>query len=690
MIRIVFGCILFILEAQFAIAQIDTSKITIARDTFGIPHIFAPTDREVAYGLAWAHCEDDFEHFQLLFTVARARLGEKEGKNGAMVDYYVQFIKARELAEQKYETDLSQEFKDILQAYVDGINRYAAIHPKEIKLHKIFPVTSLDVITSYNVLLSAMVGVPMALKAIIENKPDEYIFLTMGSSNAIAMNSNITADSASFLLINPHLPLEGFASWYEAHLLSEQGLNVYGALLPGMIFPAVGCNEHLGWSITFNWPDYVDIYKMEVNPQNRNQYKFDDKWLDFEVRKINLEVDAGIANVDVRREALWCEYGPAIRTSKGVYALRYSSMFNVNAAEQWYKIGKSQNYEEFYNVMKLQEIPLFNFMMADDHRNIFYLFNAKLPVRDSLFNWQKTLPGNTSKTLWTNFYPLSQLPQKLNPHGGYLYNFNNTPFHCTDSTENLNEKLFDVHSGYFWNRVNNREFRFNELMKNRATVSWEEFIKIKYDCQYPYKKGGIYKTFQPIYQLNETDYPDISDAIAKIKKWDFTGYVDSREAALVMYCFIELFKQKKASYLELETGLSYSQDTLVKAIRYAKKEMLRHFKSIDVPFGEVQRLMRQDKSYPLGGLPECLNFIASQITKDGFLQPRIGDSFIMFAKFSKNGNSYQTVVPFGESRRKGNPHLTDQMELFSRQKTKSITLDKEEVLKKASRLYHPQ
>ncbi len=675
---------------QVSFAQVDPAKVTIARDTFGIPHIFAETDAEVTYGLAWAHCEDDFEHIQMLMITAMGRLGEINGKDGAISDYFVRFIKANEIAEQKYDADLSPEYKTILQAYADGVNNYAAKHPEEIKLKNIFPVTPKNIITGYIVILTSMVGVPTALKYIVKGDPDNYIFNASAGSNGIAMNPRITSDSSTYLLINPHVPLEGSASWYEAHLCSEQGLNIYGALVPGMISPAMGCNEHLGWAITFNWPDYVDIYKMEINPENKNQYKFDGDWYDFEVRKIPLKVKAKLGKVTVKKEALWCIYGPAYRTDKGVYALRYNTMFNVKAAEQWYKMGKAKQYADFYKTMEMQGIPLFNFVMADDKNNIFYLFNASLPFRNADFDWQKAVPGNTSKTFWNTFYPLSQLPQKYNPKCGYVYNTNNTPFHCTEPSENPNELAFNRQSGFSWNRINNRELRFNELMKEKTKISFDDFKKIKYDCAYPNKQGGIYKTYKPIYELKESDYPDIADAIVKLKKWNFTGYADNRDAALASFTISYLFKKKDAAYNELETGLEYSTEMLVEAIRYAKKVLITYHKSIDVPFGDVQRLMREDKNYAVYGLPECMKTMASDITKDGFLRAQNGDSFIMFAKFSRLGNTYETVVPYGESRRKGNPHLTDQMELYTQQKTKPITLDKDVVLKAATRIYHPK
>lgn len=665
-------------------------NITIARDTFGIPHIFAPTDAEVAYGLAWAHCEDDFEHIQNILITASAKLGEVEGKSGAATDYFVQFIKAKEHIDKYYDTDISPSYKKILEAYAESINAYAKKHPKEVRLKSIFPISPKTILIGYHVILTSMVGTPRALQYILKGKPDDYIFNASAGSNAFAFNKNITSDSATYLVINPHVPLEGQGSWYEAHLCSNENWNIYGALIPGMTSPAMGCNEHLGWAITFNWPDYIDIYKMEINPKNKNQYKFDGEWYNFEKRKIKLRVKTKLGKISVKKNAYWCVYGPAYKTKEGIFALRYNTMHDIKAAEQWYKMGKANHYAEFYTAMEMQGIPLFNFMMADDMDHIFYLFNAKLPIRNPEFNWQKTLPGNTSKTLWNQYYRLNMLPQKYNPKCGFLYNTNNTPFHCTSVSENPKEEAFNKEAGFFWNRINNRDLRFMEIMKDKTKLSFEDIKKIKYDCKYPTNAGGVHKIFNPIYHLKEENYPDIADAIAKLKKWDFTGYANNKEAALVALTFNYLFKKKDAAYNELETGFTYTEEELIESIRYAKNYLIKHYQTIDIEFGKVQRLVREDKSFPAPGFPECLQAMTSEETSNGILKAQNGDSFIMFAKFSTKGNHYECVVPYGESRRKSSPHLTDQMELYSKQQTKTITLNKDEVMKNATRIYHPQ
>src|SRR4030095_14512447 len=76
-------------------AQINPANITIARDSFGVPHIFAPTDPETAYGLAWAHAEDDFETLQLVVLSGKARLGTAIGRKGAEADYVIDLLRIR-------------------------------------------------------------------------------------------------------------------------------------------------------------------------------------------------------------------------------------------------------------------------------------------------------------------------------------------------------------------------------------------------------------------------------------------------------------------------------------------------------------------------------------------------------------------------------------------------------------------
>ena len=90
-----FFVLIFITSRSFG--QINPQNVTIARDQWGVPHIFAKTDPEVAYGLAYAHAEDDFKTIQLICLPAKGKLGKHLGKQGASVDYVVELLHAPEL-----------------------------------------------------------------------------------------------------------------------------------------------------------------------------------------------------------------------------------------------------------------------------------------------------------------------------------------------------------------------------------------------------------------------------------------------------------------------------------------------------------------------------------------------------------------------------------------------------------------
>jgi penicillin amidase/acyl-homoserine-lactone acylase len=111
-------------------------------------------------------------------------------------------------------------------------------------------------------------------------------------SNVIGVAPKKSADGFTRLLINTHQPWSGPTSWYEAHMHSEEGINMVGGLFPGSPLVNHGHNKNIGWSFTSNSPDLVDIFELEINPDNENQYLYDGEWKDLEVKvsKINVKI----------------------------------------------------------------------------------------------------------------------------------------------------------------------------------------------------------------------------------------------------------------------------------------------------------------------------------------------------------------------------------------------------------------
>ncbi len=117
--------------------KINPNNIEILRDNYGVPHIYAKTDDELAYGLAWAHSEDDFKTIQEAYLAGNGLLSKYIGLKGAPVDFLTQLIRSDEVVDSLYET-LGKDFVKVIEGYAQGINRFAELHPDQVLVKKTF------------------------------------------------------------------------------------------------------------------------------------------------------------------------------------------------------------------------------------------------------------------------------------------------------------------------------------------------------------------------------------------------------------------------------------------------------------------------------------------------------------------------------------------------------------------------
>jgi acyl-homoserine-lactone acylase len=666
-------------------SAINASTIDIVRDSFGVPHIFAPSDAATAYGLAWAHAEDDFKTIQECFLAGKKMLGRHSGKKGATIDYVVHLIKAEELVEAQYDTAISPQFKKLLQGYCDGFNAYAAKHPGEVLLKKLFPLTPKNMLTYSMLQLFVSCRGDDALQKIFKGVAPTVDFLKMGGSNAYAFNSQKTANGNSFLNINAHQPLSGPVSWYEAHLQSDEGWNILGAMFTGSPIILLGCNEYLGWGHTVNAPDKTDVFQLQMNPENKLQYRFDDTWETLQEETVKLKVKVAGVNIGVKRKIYTSKYGPTVITKNGTFSIRCTGMFSIAALEQWYRMNKARNFTEFYKALKMEAIPGYNVVYADRYDTIFYLSNGRMPLRRPGYNWRSTVPGNTSKTLWTAFHPLEALPQVLNPPSGYLFNSNHSPFNATAAADNIKNNNYDATMGYETNE-NNRSERFMEEIARLDKVSYEDFKRIKYDRQFPTPLAFNIKS-EGLFTVDEKEYPAIAPIITTLKQWDRKAGPGSRGAAyfgIAFYYIIDRLRKDWRNTAQLSTA------QCVEVLTHVKDYCTKYFGSIDIALGDYQKLVRGDKAIPLPGLPDVIASMESEPYKKGMVKGRQGDSYIELVQFTKDGPQIESINCYGASNKPGNKHYDDQMEMFTAQQTKKMSLKKEEVYKSAERVYHPQ
>ena len=664
------------------IAQINPANITIARDSFGVPHIFAPTDPEVAYGLAWAHAEDDFATLQLMILSGKAKMASALGKQGAQADYVVNLLRCRQLVEDQWNT-LSPDFIKLVDGYVQGLNEYAKSHPEAIKYKKAFPFNNKEYLAAGIFSLSIFCGVDRTLPKILGGKVGTIPGFSSEGSNAFAFHPSKTTTGEAFLAINAHQPIEGPVAFYEAHLQSEQGWNILGGLFPGACLVFHGTNENLGWAHTVNSPDIIDIYQLQMNPANNNQYKFDGEWFELEVRKAKIKIK-GIP-IAISKKVYWSKYGATVKTKNGVFSMRLPANMDCKALEEWYRMNKARNYTEFYKAVSMTSLPMFNIVYADRHDTIFYISNAKLPLRnpDPAYNWKGTLPGNTSATLWTKFKPVAELPQYTNPASGFLFNTNHSPFLATDEKSNLNAIRYDLKDG-FETYHNNRSARVTELMKGVGKMDYEHFKKIKFDRQYPEQFVFPYG-IDSLINLSIAEYPLLKEVITQLQHWDHRAVVNSKGAAVFLLAYEYISKQ-----LNNSPSRELTKAESVETYQYINDYMLTNFGTVDLTLGDIQKLARGKDARPGDGLPDILAAAYSKPYLNGTRNITTGDAYICFVRYPKTGLPIiESINTFGASQLPNSPHYKDQMTMFQNQQTKHMSLDKKEVLQYAEKIYHP-
>jgi acyl-homoserine-lactone acylase len=660
------------------IGQVNPSGITIVRDSFGVPHIFAPTDAEVAYGLAWAHAEDDFRSIQEAVWPSKGVMGKALGKKGAAGDYAFRLLRCRQITEQRWH-ELSPAFIKLIDGYVQGVNDYAKAHPAEVVVKGTFPVTPKEYIATTVFSLSVFNGAEGALTRIFNNVvPDPPAPDGKKGSNAFAIHGTKSASGEAMLVVNAHQPNTGPQAFYEAHVCSEEGWNALGGLLAGGSCIFHGVNENLGWAHTVNYVDRFDVFKLNMHPTDPLLYEVDGAWKKLEVEKVKLKVKG--VPVSVKRKAYWSIYGATMKNKQGAYSMRMGANMEIAALEQWYMMNKAKNHTEFYNILKKQALSMFNIVYADKYDTIFYINNALVPYRDSLngYDWKGTLPGNTTKTLWTTFKPLEYLPQYVNPSSGVLFNTNHSSFFASGQNDNLKPEQFAKEDGWE-NYHNNRSVRVYELI-GPGKMSYEKLKEIKFDKHLPAQLAFPIQ-IDTLFLLDASKHADIAYQIDAFKNWDRHVVPDSKGAAvfLLIYRTLQRTAPRQLSYAECV-------DVLMKVRDY----QIKYFGREDITLGDLQKLVRGKEVLPMYGMPDVLTAEWGEQQADGTIKVTGGDGYVMFVRFPKEGlPQIETLNMYGASSNPASPHFNDQVPLYLNQQTKTMTLDKQKVMEHAKETYSP-
>ena len=678
---------LFLFATTISFSQINPNNIDIVRDKFGIPHIYAKTDAEVAYGLAWVNSEDDFKTIQEAYLAGNAMLSNHIGLKGAPADFISQFIGSNNLIEEKID-EISKDYMKVVEGYAQGLNAYARANPDKVLYRKLFPITPKKMLMySQLQLFISNEGAYWAGRILNNDTQDDYLDQNLTGSNVIAMNSAKTISGETFLAINTHQPLEGPTSWYEVHLNSEEGTNIIGTMYPGTPNVLIGVNEHLGWSHTVNYPDKTDVFKLKM--KNKRKYIVDGEEYELEKHKAKISIKLLGIPIKINRRYYKSIYGPTLKNKSGYYSIRTPTLFNVRALEQWWKMGKAKNFSEFYDAFKMKQIPGFNVGYADKYDTIFYMSNGILPKRAEGYNWKGIVPGDTKETLWTEYHEIEDLPQVIQPKSGFIYNANHSPFKSTSADENPSEKDYSERMGYE-TYDNNRSTRLIELIESYDKVSYEDFKDIKYDNSFPSKFSYNFMDINLIDEIELDNNHELFEIVNEIQNWNRKTDINSIGAGLYGVLYYHLIYNYADQIRKLSSeDKPVTKEIILSAASDIKPYLIEHFGKVKINLGEFQKLVRGDKELPIWGLPDVITAMSSRPYKDGKHKVFAGESYIGLVRFTKDGPLFESVISFGNSDDPTSEHYTDQMEMYSKFQTKKMTFDKEEIYSQAKSIYNP-
>jgi acyl-homoserine-lactone acylase len=660
------------------IARAAHYDVHIRRDSWGVPHVLGKTDADVAFGIGFAHSEDDFATIQDVALASRGTLAAANGPGGATTDYLVRLFRVWENVNARYEKDLPAEVRRVAEAYADGVNYYAALHPDRVK-GALLPLTGKDVVAGFVFKTPLFYGLDSMLRKLnvdTGGKPLPEI-----GSNGLAVGPHRSADGATRLLVNSHQPYTGPVAWYEAVLQSGEGWHVAGGLFPGSPFMLHGHNAHLGWANTVNAPDLADIYRLTINPANGNQYRLDGKWRDFEKSDAAIRVKLfGPLYWTFHRDVLWSAQGPVFKTDHGVFAIRYAGMNEIRQALQYYRLNKARDLAEWKAAMRLQALPSINYIYADEHGTIGYVYNGEFPVRKEGFNWRGFLPGDRSDLIWHAYVPFDKIPQLWNPKSDFVFNSNNTPFQATAPADDLKPSDFSPTLGIQTN-MTNRAWRALETFGADPSITADEFRAYKFDLTYSVH-SDITRMLAEIFAADPGNDADLKQAQAILKSWNRKTDIRNRGTALAVLMGVRAAPE--------EPGGPWKEKPL-DALKEAIAILKSHFGRLDPEWGQVNRFRRGAVDLPVDGGPDIYRAVYGKQQEDGTLTAVDGDTFIMFVTWDKNGKlSSQSIHQFGSATLdKTSPHYADQSPLFVKMRMKPVWFTEDQLAGHIAADYRP-
>jgi len=412
--------------------QQQAKNVTIIRDDWGIPHIYGKTDADAVFGLMYAQCEDDFKRVEMNYIEKLGRMAEIKGESSLYDDLLIRLIIDTTDAIKDYNM-APLWLKKLCNAYADGINYYLDKNQntKPTLLNRFkpwYPLLwtdgSIGAISTADVTVNELKNFysgessPSSMR---ENNNEEVLT----GSNGFAFSPKITESGNAILYINPHVT---FYFRPEVHVVSEEGLNVYGAVTWGQFFVYQGFNEHCGFMHTSSAVDAADSYIEKLNKKNGKWfYEYNNMQRPVIEKRVVLYYKDGDLIQSKTINALFTHHGAIMAKRNGQYLSVKADNRIMNGLIQCWQRNKTKSFNDFKKTLDLKGNISNNTVYADAEGNIAYWHGNRIPIRDTKYDWSKPVDGTIKATEWKGYYNISETVRCINPPNGWLQNCNSTP-----------------------------------------------------------------------------------------------------------------------------------------------------------------------------------------------------------------------------------------------------------------------
>lgn len=698
--------------------QQRAKQITITRDTWGVPHIYGKTDADVVFGLLYTQCEDDFGRVEENYIDAIGRMAEVEGESALYHDLRARLFMDTTQAVAIYKKS-PVWMKQLLDAFADGTNYYLYTHPNvKPKLLKRFqpwmPLMFSEGSIGGNISVVSM----ERIKAFYEHQPatswqtdfEHYERESVGS-NGFAIAPAKSATKNALLLINPHT---SFYFRSEVHMVSQTGLNTYGAVTWGQFFVYQGFNEHCGWMHTSGYADSMDEYLETIEKKgNRLFYKYGNTLKPVRTQKVRLPYKSGNGIQYKNFTLYFTQHGPIAGEKDGKWIAIAMMNTPLNALEQSYLRTKATDYASFKEVMKFNGNATNNTVFADRNGTIAYWHGNFLPKRSPNFNWEKPVDGSNPETNWKGLHTVDELVQVRNPASGWIQNCNATPFTVSGSSS-PERSQFPAYMAP--DAENYRGINAVRVLSRKSVFTLDTLISAANDphlAAFDDLLPALLIAWQTVGNDSVNQKNGLPEAIQTLQAWDKSYGINSvgQTLAILWGENIQRLARSRASGDQRFDNLSLTELTIkstspqekVTALAQALADLTRDFGTWKTPWGDLNRYQRltgniretyddQKPSIPVGFTSSNWGSLAAFAartypgTKKRY--GSVGNSFVAVVEFGKRVRA-KSVVTGGQSSRPGDVHFTDQAPLFCEGKFKDVWFYPEDVRQHVEKTYHP-